>query len=173
MIKIVYVMLFFFITACAPRPSLEDVKLSKLELNLEEFFIGKTTAYGQLQDRFGKVRSRFKVDIDGTWDGTTLTLVENFTYQDESTEIRVWKLKKLGKNKWRGTAPGVIGSAIGEEHGDTFNFQYSLKLPFGDHTLRVDFDDWMWLLDDKRLFNRAYISKFGVNLAEVLITFEK
>ena len=74
-----------------------------------------------LQDRFGKVRSRFKVDIDGTWDGTTLTLVENFTYQDESTEIRVWKLKKLGKNKWRGTAPGVIGSAIGEEHGDTFN----------------------------------------------------
>ena len=56
MIKIVFVTLLFFITACAPRPSLEEVKLSKLELNLEEFFIGKTTAYGQLQDRFGKVR---------------------------------------------------------------------------------------------------------------------
>jgi hypothetical protein len=28
-------------------------------------------------------------------------------------------------------------------------------------------------LDDKRLFNRAYLSKYGINIGEVLITFEK
>jgi len=67
----------------------------------------------------------------------------------------------------------VVGDAIGEESGDTFNFRYSLKVPFGENTLLVNFDDWMWLLDEKRLFNRAYLSKYGINIGEVLITFEK
>ena len=46
-------------------------------------------------------------------------------------------------------------------------------MPFGKTTLLVTFDDWMWLLDEKRLFNRAYLSKYGVNIGEVLVTFEK
>ena len=173
MFRLTLVSLLFFVTACSQGPSINDTNLSKLELNIEDFFVGKTTAYGQFQDRFGTIRSRFKVDIEGTWDGEVLTLVENFNYADQSTEIRIWKLKKTGENLWIGTAPGVVGDAIGEEKGDAFNFRYRLLVPFGKTTLLVTFDDWMWLLDEKRLFNRAYLSKYGVNIGEVLITFEK
>jgi len=173
MYRLTIVAILLFLTACSQGPSLNDASLSKLELNIEDFFNGKTVAYGHFQDRFGKVKSRFKVDIEGTWDGETLTLVENFKYADQSTEIRIWKLKKTSEDLWTGTAPGVVGDAIGEESGDTFNFRYSLKIPFGENTLLVNFDDWMWLLDEKRLFNRAYLSKYGINIGEVLITFEK
>ena len=173
MFRLTIVAILLFLTACSQGPSLNDASLSKLELNIEDFFVGKTTAYGQFQDRFGTIRSRFKVDIEGTWDGEVLTLVENFNYADQSTEIRIWKLKKTGENLWIGTAPGVVGDAIGEEKGDAFNFRYRLLVPFGKTTLLVTFDDWMWLLDEKRLFNRAYLSKYGVNIGEVLITFEK
>ncbi|MDA9100165.1 MAG: DUF3833 domain-containing protein [Rhodobacterales bacterium] len=173
MFRLTLVSLLVFVTACSQGPSINDTNLSKLELNIEDFFVGKTTAYGQFQDRFGTIRSRFKVDIEGTWDGEVLTLVENFNYADQSTEIRIWKLKKTGENLWIGTAPGVVGDAIGEEKGDAFNFRYRLLVPFGKTTLLVTFDDWMWLLDEKRLFNRAYLSKYGVNIGEVLITFEK
>ena len=37
----------------------------------------------------------------------------------------------------------------------------------------VDFDDWMWQLDDKVMMNRATFSKFGIRFGEVLITFYK
>ena len=142
-------------------------------LNLEEFFEGKTVAYGQFQDIFGTVRRRFEVDITGTWDGETLTLIEDFVYEDKSTEQRIWTLVKTGGDTWRGTAPGVIGEAFGKERGDTFNWRYTIDLPVPDGTLRVAFDDWMWLLTEDRLLNRAYMKRFGVDIGEVIITFEK
>ena len=39
--------------------------------------------------------------------------------------------------------------------------------------MRVSFDDYMWLLSDDRMLNKAYMSKFGVPLGEVTIIFEK
>lgn len=161
------------LAGCTGKPALEDEKLSTRNLNLEEFFEGRTVAYGQFQDIFGTVRRRFEVEIEGTWDGETLTLVEDFVYEDDSTEQRVWTLVKTGEDTWRGTAPGVIGEAFGEERGDTFNWRYTIDLPVPDGTMRVTFDDWMWLLTEDRLLNRAYMRRFGVDIGEVIITFEK
>lgn len=158
---------------CVGKPSLEDQPLSDRSLNLEEFFDGRVLAQGQFQDVFGTVRRRFDVEVNGTWDGQTLTLVEDFVYEDNSTEQRIWTLRKTGPETWEGTAPGVIGQASGEERGDTFNWRYTIDLPVPDGTLRVTFNDWMWLVSENRLLNRAYMKKFGVDIGEVIISFEK
>ena len=167
-----------FLAACTGKPALDDPKLSDRELNLEEFFEGRTAAYGQFQDVFGTVRRRFEVEITGTWDGQTLKLVEDFVYEDGSTEQRIWTLEKTGAETWQGTAPGVDGVATGEERGDTFNWRYTIDLPIPSadgetETLRVAFDDWMWLLSDDRLLNIAYMKRFGIDIGQVIITFEK
>ncbi|MEM8592336.1 MAG: DUF3833 domain-containing protein [Pseudomonadota bacterium] len=166
------------LAACTGKPSLEDPALSDRELNLEEFFDGRLVAYGQFQDVFGTVRRRFEVAIDGSWDGETLTLVEDFVYEDGATEQRVWTLQKSGPETWVGTAPGVEGVATGVEKGDTFNWRYTIDLPIvsadGEtETLKVTFNDWMWLLADDRLLNIAYMRRFGVDIGAVTITFEK
>jgi hypothetical protein len=161
------------LAACSGRPSLDDEVLSDRILNLEEFFEGRTTAHGQFQDVFGNVLRRFEVQIEGTWDGRTLKLVEDFVYDDGETEQRIWTLRKTGKESWSGSAPGVLGSASGVEQGDTFNWTYRIDLPVRDGTMRVAFDDWMWLLSDDRLLNRAYVSRFGVPIGEAIIVFER
>ncbi|MEM9395313.1 MAG: DUF3833 domain-containing protein [Pseudomonadota bacterium] len=163
-----------FLAACTGKPSLEDPALSDRTLNLEEFFEGESVAYGQFQDVFGTVRRRFEVQIYGEWNGETLTLTEDFVYEDGSTEQRIWTLTKTGAETWEGTAPGVLGIASGEERNDTFNWVYTIDLPMPDgSTRRFSFDDWMWLLSDDRLLNRAYMSIYGVPVGEVIITFEK
>lgn len=169
---------FLVLAACAGTPSLDEPKLSDRKLDLEEFFDGRLVAYGQFQDLFGTVRRRFEVEVTGDWDGERLRLVEDFVYEDGATERRVWTLRKTGPDNWVGSAPGVIGQATGEERGDTFNWQYTIDLPIpaadgSVDTLRATFDDWMWLLSDDRLLNRAYMSRFGVRIGEVIITFEK
>ena len=93
------------LAACAGRPGPTDPLLSDRKLNLEEFFDGRTVAHGQFQDVFGTVRRRFVVTIDGDWDGRTLTLDENFVYEDGSTENRNWTLTKTGPDTWTGTRP--------------------------------------------------------------------
>jgi hypothetical protein len=127
--RAVLLLAFFTLAACAGKPSPNDPLLSDRELDLEEFFEGRTVAYGQFQDVFGTVRRRFEVTIDGTWDGRTLILDENFVYEDGSTENRVWTLRKTGPDAWSGTAPGVLGTARGAERGDTFNWRYTIDLP--------------------------------------------
>ena len=165
---------FVGLSACAGRPALDDPPLSDKELNLEEFFVGQLTANGQFQDVLGNVSRRFTVDINGTWDGETLRLVEDFVYEDGSTEQRIWNLQKTGPNSWEGTAPGVIGVATGEERGDMFNWVYTIDLPIpGEDPIRVSFDDWMWLLTEDRLLNRAYMRRFGIPVGEVIIFFER
>ena len=47
-----------------------------------------------------------------------------------------------------------------------------VTLPDGS-VVRVSFDDWMYLLDENRLLNRAAISKFGIQLGEVTLSFTK
>lgn len=166
------------LAACSGKPSFDDAALSDRKLDLETFFDGELVAYGQFQDVFGTVRRQFTVQISGDWNGERLRLEENFLYEDGSTEQRVWTLVKTGPDSWRGTAPGVIGEATGEEQGDRFNWRYTIDLPVPTsdgtaETLRVSFDDWMWLLSDDRLFNRAYMKRYGVDIGDVSISFEK
>jgi len=159
--------------ACAGRPDLGDASLSSRDFDLEAFFDGHVVGYGQFQDRFGTVRRRFEVQVQGDWDGERLTLTEDFAYADGTTERRVWTLTKTGDETWQGHAPGVIGTATGEERGDAFNWTYRIDLPVPDGTLRVGFDDWMWQVSETRVLNRAYMDKVGVTIGEVIIWFEK
>lgn len=176
--RILILTAFAFLAACTGKPSFDDDTLSDRRLNLEEFFDGDLVAYGQFQDVLGTVRRSFRVTIAGDWDGNRLRLVEDFVYEDGATEQRIWTLTKTGPDSWQGTAPGVIGVATGVEQDNRFNWQYEIDLPIPSadgsvETLRVTFDDWMWLLSDDRLLNRAYIKRFGLDIGDVIISFEK
>lgn len=176
--RLIIIAAFVLLAACTGKPSFEDPSLSDRKLNLEEFFDGDVVAYGQFQDVLGTVRRSFVVDVSGEWDGETLRLQEDFVYEDGSTEQRVWTLQKTGPDSWQGTADGVIGVATGQEQDNRFNWQYEIDLPIPaadgtSETMRVTFDDWMWLLSEDRLFNRAYVKRYGIDIGDVSISFEK
>ena len=149
-----------------------DYAQEKPKFDLREYFNGRIIAHGIVQDRSGKVIRRMAVDMVCTWVGDTGTLNEDFTYADGKKERRIWTLKKQG-DRYIGTAADVVGEAIGTAAGNTLNWKYVLALPVDDKVYNVDFDDWMWQLDDKVMMNRAVFSKFGFRLGEVLITFYK
>ena len=161
------------LAGCA-TPDLRDHSGAGPAFDLVDYFDGSSRAWGQFQDRFGKVRRRFVVDIDGQWDGETLTLTEDFLYDDGETEQRIWTLRKTGTETWEGHADGVVGTATGRTSGNAFNWRYAFDLQTGDgETLRVDFDDWLWRQDEHVVINRAYVSKLGIAVGEVLIFFTR
>jgi hypothetical protein len=142
-------------------------------LLIEDYFAGHTKAWGIFQDRFGRLRRQFEVDIEGTWDGETLTLVEDFLYDDGETEQRVWLIKKMGEHAYEGRADGVIGVAKGLGYGNALNWTYRFALKVEDGTWNVTFDDWLFLQPDGVLINRAEITKFGIELGTVTLVFRK
>jgi len=53
------------------------------------------------------------------------------------------------------------------------NWQYLLNLKVDDSTWKIKFDDWMFLVTDQVLINKARMSKFGLTVGEVTIVFQK
>ncbi len=150
----------------------EDFRAEKPVLDLRHYFDGTIDAWGIVRNRDGKISQRFKVVIESSWDGDTGTLDEHFTYSDGRSQRRVWTLRKNG-DRYVGTAADVVGEAQGEAAGNAFRFAYVLDFPYGDSTVHLSVDDWMYQMDDQVLLNRTSITKFGVEVAQVFISFRK
>lgn len=159
-------------SGCA-SPKLDDYANEKPTLDLAQYFNGKIQAHGMFQDRQGKVVKRFIVDMTGTWTGDQGVLDEHFTYSDGTKQRRVWHLQKLPGGRYTGYADDVIGQAQGQVSGNAFRWQYTLNLPVDDKTYEVQFDDWMYLMDDRVMLNRASMSKWGIHLGDVTLSFQK
>lgn len=142
-------------------------------LDLSTYFNGKIVAHGVFQNRSGQVVRRFVVDMDGQWNGNQGVLDEWFTYSDGTRERRVWRLTQHADGRYTGTADDVVGEAQGQAVGNAFFWTYVLRLPVDGKTVDVRFDDWMYLVDDKVMLNRATMSKFGIRLGEVTLSFTK
>ncbi|CAH1745713.1 Putative lipoprotein [Thauera humireducens] len=142
-------------------------------LDLREYFNGTLEAHGIFQDRSGEVVKRFTVIIDASWQGEVGTLDERFTYSDGSTQRRVWTITRTGEGRYVGRADDVVGEARGESAGNALRWRYVLALPVDGKVYNVDFDDWMFLMDDRVMLNRSVMSKWGFRLGEVTLSFYK
>lgn len=160
-------------TSCSSMKP-EDFKGKTPELRLDEYFKGKSKAYGVFEDRFGKLRREFVVDVVGTVDGDTLTLDESFRYKDGETDHRIWSIRKIDDHHYNGTSPDIIGTAKGAGFGNGFTWTYDIDLKVGkDSTWRVNFTDWFYLSEDGVLLNRAHVTRFGVEIGTLTIAFRK
>lgn len=159
-------------SGCA-GPSVNDYASEKPVLDLRQYFNGVVDAWGIFTDRSGKVVKRFTVVMHCQWNGDQGVLDEDFVYSDGSKQKRIWRLQHLGNGRYSGQADDVIGVADGETRGNAFNWRYTLALPVGSQVWQVQFDDWMYLLDDKVMLNKAAMSKFGIFLGEVTLSFTR
>ena len=160
------------LAGCA-SPSPSDYASQTPALDLRQYFNGKLLAHGIVTDRSGKVVQRFTVLITGTWVGDSGTLDEQFSYADGRREQRVWTLLRGADGRYTGRAADVLGQADGQASGNALNWRYTLLLPVDGRTWEIDFDDWMFLVDDRVMLNRAVMSKFGIRLGEVLLSFRR
>lgn len=113
------------------------------------------------------------VRLQGAEENGVFKLKEYFTFDDGEKDFREWHLKRESDEKYSGTAADVIGAAVGVRSGNALHWSYRLNLKTSNGPTEVSFDDWMFLLDEAHLFNRASISKYGLQVGEVILFFEK
>ena len=163
------------IAGCAQKP-VEHLTDRNPALNLEDFLEGETVAYGIFEDRFGNLKRQFRVHIKGTVAGDTLTLDEDFLYDDGEKANRVWTITNEGQDddgltRYSGQAADINGKANGTVAGNALNWSYDIDLQTDDGSFTVRFDDWIYQQDEHIALNRAYVSKFGINVGSVTLVF--
>lgn len=170
------ILFILFLFGCA-GPKISQYAQEKPALDLSEYFSGTVDAYGIFTNRSGEVVKRFTVLIKADWklvNGQKVgTLDESFEYSDGTKQKRVWTLTEVSPGKFIGKADDVIGEANGDSAGNALNWAYTLALPVDGTIYHVQFDDWMYLVTPKVMINKAQMSKFGINLGEVTLSFYK
>lgn len=167
--------LFLVLTGCSAQ-KIEDVASRAPLFDLEGFFEGESIAYGIFEDYSQKLSRQFRVNIKGTVEGDTLTLEEDFLYDDGETQRRVWVITNKGRNDegvtlYEGRADDVIGTAQGALAGNALHWQYQLALPVDDTSYDIRFNDWIYKQDEDVALNRARLTKFGLEVGSVTLVF--
>ncbi|MEO8121997.1 MAG: DUF3833 domain-containing protein [Rhodoferax sp.] len=158
------------LAGCSSTPVTDYAKETPV-LEMRDYFNGTLDAYGIFTDRSGKVVKRFTVVMKCTWTGDQGVLDEAFTYTDGTTQRRIWRLQRQADGRFTGTADDVVGTAQGQQSGNAFHWNYTLSLPVDGRVIDVQFDDWMYLMNERVMLNRAAMSKWGFHLGDVTLSF--
>ena len=171
---ILTIITLFYLAGCTGnnmKPT--DFKDQKPRLIIEEYLSGNVKAWGILQNRSGKVTRQFSADLNGNWDGKQLILDEKFIWNDGEIQNRQWKINKIDNHNYEGTAGDVVGTAKGYSYGPAFKFEYVLLVPVKGREMKITFDDWIFMQDERVAINRATMTKFGIKVAELTVMFVK
>ena len=166
--------LLLLIAGCS-QTDMKEFQNNTPKLDLFSFFEGDTIAYGIFEDRFGNLKRQFRVNINGKVKNQILTLDEDFLYDDGEQAKRIWKIEKKIDNAqnitYEGQAEDVEGKAFGSISGNTLNWSYDIYLNIKGSNIKVHFNDWIYKQSEDLAINRAYVSKFGINIGSGTLVF--
>ena len=159
-----------------PREDISVHDTRSPAFDLAEFFDGNSVAYGIFEDRFGNLRRQFRVEIQASRSGDRLILEENFLYDDGEQDRRIWQIDRQiidGRTHYSGRAADIAGKAIGKIAGNAMRWNYDISLILSGIELEVRFDDFIYQMTPDIAINRAYVSKWGMDIGSVTLVFLK
>jgi Protein of unknown function (DUF3833) len=140
---------------------------------LTTFLDGRTRAWGIFEDRFGRLRRRFDVDMDGRWLEGVFRLDERFVYDDGRIENRTWLVKQMSAGRFEATCDDCVGVAVGVCSRDMVQMSYAFRLKLPSRVVIVDLDDRLHNISARNAINRATVRKWGIRIGELTLFFEK
>ena len=158
--------------ACSTIPP-QGTALSEKGVMLERDFRGRSYAKGVFTNRITGSQRPFTVVLNGDWSGRRLTLREDFAYADGETDVKTWVFTRTGKASWTGTREDVVGVAEISTEGGIVRLGYDIDLPTSSGKVRLRFEDVIERNAQGVVVNRAIVSKFGLPLGDVDLTFSR
>jgi len=146
--------------------------VERFRFDLTKFLLGRTRAWGVVEDRFGRVRRKFQVEMEGAWAGDVFEINERFLFDDGVEETRVWRVKpSSASGQFTATCKDCVGEATGFSTVDRTEMRYRFRLQISGRSITVDFSDRIFLMDEGVAINRATMRKWGVRVGELSAVF--
>ena len=134
---------------------------------------GDTRAEGVFEDRQGRIRRRFTVDMTGVAEGNVLRLDETFLFDDGERQQRQWILTRGAGGSFTGRAGDSVSEAEGRFEPGVAYLESELKLRVGRREVAMRFDDAFYATGSDTVLNRSTVSKWGIRLGQILIQLRK
>ncbi|MEM6712180.1 MAG: DUF3833 family protein [Pseudomonadota bacterium] len=159
----------FFVAGCATRPP--SPTPPTVPITLVDAFIGETVGRGLFSVPIAGIERGFDARLSGslsTVNGReTLTIVEDFFFDDGETDRLTWVFTRTGPNSWDGVREDTVGVATVVESGEEVRLDYVADVVSRGETTRLGFADVIFRRPDGLVINEAVVTRFGLPIGSV------
>lgn len=156
--------------------AIEDFKNTKPLFLPETFFVGRLEGWAVVESLVGGLLKRATITAHGEFEANTQTVLftETYSFDDGHTDTLRWTIRKIGDGKYNGHENRIQGEASGEQAGCAFHWSYTRDTRQADgKTVRLNFDDWFYAIDEKACIVRGSAGRAGIPFATAHVTYRK
>ena len=157
------------LAACASSPL--PPATEGTPITLVSAFQGRTTGRGHFRVWLTGDERRFTARLRGTVTGRkgarTLTVVEDFTYDDGQKDRLTWVFRETGPGRWTGQREDTVGEAEVIEADGRITLTYTADFRSPSGVTRLGFQDILYAAPDGTIINDAVVSRAGLPVASV------
>jgi Protein of unknown function (DUF3833) len=157
------------LAACASAPL--PPKDPGPPITLVSAFQGRTTGRGHFRVWLTGDERRFTARLNGTVKGhdgaRTLTVVEDFLYDDGQKDRLTWVFREQGPGRWTGKREDTVGEATVIEADGRITLTYTADFRSPSGVNRLGFQDILYAAPDGSIINDAVVSRAGIPVASV------
>lgn len=157
------------LAACASTPA--PPGKAGPQITLVSAFRGRTTGRGHFRIWLTGDERRFTARLNGTVTGRegarTLTVVEDFSYDDGQKDRLTWVFVETGPGRWTGKREDTVGEALVTEELGQIRLAYTADFRSPSGSNRLGFQDILYAAPDGTIVNDAVVSRAGIPVASV------
>lgn len=140
-------------------------------ITLVSAFQGRTTGRGHFRVWVTGDERRFTARLNGTVKGPegarTLTVVEDFVYDDGQQDRLTWVFREQGPGRWTGKREDTVGEATVVEEDGLIRLSYTADFRSPSGVNRLGFEDILYARSDGTIVNDAVVTRAGIAVASV------
>ncbi len=138
-----------------------------LPITLIDAFRGRTVGVGVFRVPLAGVERRFRADLVGTVGRNTLTVVEDFYFDDGEVDRLTWRFTRTGATAWTGRREDTVGEASVRELRSEVRLDYLADVRSRGQVTRLGFADVIYRRRDGVVINEAVVSAGNVPIGSV------
>jgi hypothetical protein len=140
-------------------------------ITLTSAFQGRRTGAGHFRVWLTGEERRFTARLNGTVTGPaggrTLTVVEDFLYDDGQADRLTWVFREAGPGRWTGRREDTVGDATVVEEDGLIRLTYTADFRSPSGVNRLGFQDVIYARPDGVVVNDAIVTRAGIAVASV------
>lgn len=153
------------LAGCASMPSAPQTATKPL--TLVEAFRGRTRGVGVFRVPIAGVERKFTALLNGRATANTLTVVEDFFFEDGEKDRLTWRFTRTSPTTWTGKREDTVGEATVRELGTEIRLDYVADVRSRGKVTRLGFSDVIYRASDDLIVNEAVVTSLGVPIGSV------
>lgn len=134
-------------------------------ISLVDAFVGRAHAAGLYRVKHVWTERRFRENLAGRLNANTLTLAQDFHYDDGFRNRLTWVFRRSGPNSWTGRRDDSVEDAVIAENGRDIRMTYLVDLRTSSGVERLGFNELIYRRNDGRIISEAVVLRDGFPVA--------